>query len=174
MARQVLDIRRRRRPVLIDETALLHAAGEQLRHRSSRRAVEIADHVLRNALGSSRRSLPVRLAAPRDYIRVSDQVIITLLRRHVDDALEGAAVGRIRLLVDPDETLRELSMDLFVQYGRVLVDVADQARTIADTVLAQLLGDFRVNVAVVTSHVHISEIAAGDPHLMDPADEPSP
>lgn len=153
-------------------TALLEAASVELRVRSSRRAVEIADHVLRNALRSSRRSLPVRMAAPHDYIRVSDQVIITLLRRAIDDALEGAAVGRIRLFVDPDATMRELTIELFVRYGRVLVDVADQARTIADAVLAQLLGGSQINVAVITSHVHISEITQGDPYLTDPADEP--
>lgn len=153
--------------------ASLHAAREQLGQRSSHRAVEIADDVLRNALRASRRSLPVRVAAPHDYVRVSDQVIMTLLRRDVDAALEGAAVGRIYVRVDRSETLRELTIELFVQYGRVLIDVSDQARTIADVVLAQLLAGSQVTVDVVTSHVHISDVTTGDPHLSDPTDEPN-
>lgn len=154
--------------------AHLRAATEQLRGRSRQRAVEIADNVLRNALRSSRRSLPVRVAAPHDYVRVSDQVIITLLRRDIDAALEVAAVGRIYMLVDRSETLRELTIELFVQYGQVLLDVADQARIIADVVLARLLAGSGVTIEVVTSHVHVSEITTGNPHLVDPIDEPNP
>jgi hypothetical protein len=159
-------------PSAITAAASLHAAREQLRDRSRQRSVEIADNVLRNALRSSRHSLPVKVAAPHDYVRISDQVIIILLRRAIDSALDGAAVGRINLKVDRNEKLHELVIELFVQYGRVLLDVADQARSIADVVLARLLlAGSHVTVDVVTSHVHISDITVGDPHLVDPQDE---
>ena len=149
-------------------------AREQLRGHSRPRAVEIADNVLRNALRSSRRSLPVRVAPPHDFVRVSDQVIITLLRRDIDATLEAAAVGRIRLIVDRDESMRELTIELVVKYGQVLLDVADQARTIADAVLARLLVSSAFTVEVVTSHVHISDITTDNPQLVDPTDEPNP
>lgn len=152
----------------------LRVASEQLRGRSRPRAVEIADDVLRDVLRSSRRSLPVRVAAPHDHVRVSDQVVITLLRRDIDAALEDAAVGRIYLQVDRNETLRELTIELFVQYGQVLVNVADRARAIADVVLARLLAGAEVSIGVVTSQVHISDITTGNPHLVDPADETQP
>lgn len=155
------------------QPARLETAAEQLRSRSRQRAVEIADDVLHNALRASRTSLPVKAAAPYEYVRVSDQVVITLLRREIDAALEGAAVGRIYLLVDRSETLRELTIELFVQYGHVLINVADQARAVADVALAQLLAGSKVTLDIVTSHVHISDITVGDPHLVDPADEAS-
>ncbi len=164
-------------PVVPSESPVqadLQAASKQLRHRSRQRAIEIADDVLRNALRSSRRSLPVRAAAPHDYVRVAEQVIITLLRRDVDAALEGAAVGRINLLVDRNEALRELTIELFVQFGQNLIDVADHARSIADSVLGQLLAGSGITVGVVTSHVHISDITAGDPQHVDPSDELTP
>ncbi|MEP7161087.1 MAG: hypothetical protein ABI746_08275 [Dermatophilaceae bacterium] len=153
-------------------SAYLHSAAEQLRGRSRRRAVEIADNVLRNALRSSRRSLPIRVAAPYDYVWISDRVLITLLRRDIDAALEAAAVGRIHLVVDRDQPLREITVELFVQYGQVLIDVADEARTIAHRVLSHVLtGPDEVTIQVVTSHVHVSDVTIGNPHLVDPTDE---
>lgn len=152
----------------------LQDASDQLRGRSRQRAVEIADDVLRNALRSSRHSMPVRIYPPHGHVLVSDQVIISVLRRDIDAALAGAAVGRIYLVVDRSQSLRELTVELFVQYGQVLLDLADRARTIADLVLAQLLSRSEVAVDVVARHVHISDITTGDPHLVDPTDELDP
>ena len=153
-------------------SANLQAASEQLRDRSRQRAVEIANDVLHAALRSQRRALPVAGAPPHDYVRVSDRVIITLLRRNIDAALHAAAVGRVHLVVDRSHKLREITIELYVQYGQVLVDVADQARSVADDVLGQLLAGPTVSIDVVTSHVHVSDITAGDPHLVDPTDDP--
>lgn len=153
-------------------TAYLHSATEQLRGRSRRRAVAIADNVLRNALRSSRRSLPIRVAAPHEYVWISDRVLIALLRCDIDAALRGSAVGRIRLVVDRDQALREMTVELFVQYGQVLIDVADEARTIAHRVLSRVLtGPGEVAIQVITSHVHVSDVTIGNPHLVDPTDE---
>lgn len=139
------------------------------------RAVEIADRVLRNALSSPRRSLPVRARAPYDFVRVSSQVITTVLREHLDSHLAGAAVGRIGLDVSRADVLEELTIELFVQYGTEIMLIADQVRLLAREALAGLLGSAEaaagVDVAVTATHVHISDVTVGDPHLVDPADE---
>ncbi len=149
----------------------LDTAVDQLRNRTRSRAVEIADDVLRNAMSAHPGSLPVRANAPYDYVRVSDQVIIATLRRRIDAVLRAAAVGRVFLLVERDGWLEELTIELFVQYGGVLLDVADQARVMADLVLTDVLGPTTNPVPVVVSHVQVSDITIGDPHLVDPADE---
>lgn len=149
----------------------LAAAVDQLRNRTRPRAVEIADDVLRNAMSAHRGSLPVRANAPYDYVRVSDQVIIATLRRRIDAELRDATMGRAFLLVGRDGWLQELTIELFVRYGEVLLDVADQARVTADLVLTDLLGPTATPVPVVVSHVHVSDVTIGDPHLVDPGDE---
>lgn len=149
----------------------LHAATDQLRNRTQTRAVEIADDVLRNAMRATRRSLPVRAHPPYDFLRVSDQLIITTLGRRIDEVLADAAVGRVFLTVDREEALRELTIELFVRYGEVLLDVADQARVVIDDVLTEVLGATPAPIPVVISHVHVSDVSVGDPHLVDPGDE---
>ncbi len=146
-------------------------AAEQLKGRTRTRAVEIADDVLRNAMSAHRRSLPVRAHPSHDFVRISDQVIIATLRRRIDAALPSAAVGRIYLLVDRHESLQELTIELFARYGEVLLEVADQARLIADRLLTELLGQAESPVSILISHVHVSDITVGDPHFVDPTDE---
>lgn len=143
---------------------------EQLASSSRARAVEIADEVLRAVLRAPQRSLPIRAHAPWDFVHVSDRVLIAALRTSIDDSLAGAAVGRVHLDVERGEVLSSLTIELFVQFGLVLVDVGDQARQIASTVLKQTLGTPEVPVRVTTTHVHISDVTAGDPHLMDPGE----
>lgn len=148
-------------------------ATRQLRDHAQRRAVEIADDVLQKALQASRHSLPVRAYPPHDQVHVSDQVLVSTLRQRIDDALDTAAVGAVYLRVTPGEVLQELTVELFVRYGEVLLEVADQARAIARAVLAQVLGPpaGTIGVEVVTTHVHISDVTVGDPHLTDPRDQ---
>lgn len=144
---------------------------EQLASSSRARAVEIADDVLMKALRSSQRSLPIRAHAPWDFVHVSDRVLITALRTSIDDSLAGAAVGSVLLDVERGQVLRSITIELFVQFGLVLVDVGDQARRIAATVLKQTLGQPDVRVRVTPTHVHIGAVTAGDPHLMDPGED---
>ena len=147
-------------------------ATRQMRDHSHHRAVEIADDVLRNALRASRHSLPVRAHPPHDHVHVSDRVLVSTLRRRIDDALDTAAVGAVYLQVTPQEVLEELTVELVVRYGEVLLEVADRVRSIARSVLAEILGPpaARVGVEVTTTHVHVSDVTVGDPHLVDPRD----
>lgn len=143
---------------------------DQLAQSSHARAVEIADEVLRTALRAPQRSLPIRANPPWDFVHVSDRVLITALRTSIDTHLTGAAVGRVYLDVERDEVLTSLTIELFVQFGLVLMEVGDHARHIAATVLDQTLGRPDLPVRVITTHVHISEITPGDPHLMNPGE----
>ena len=107
-------------------------AAEQLRGRSRQRAVEIADDVLLRALRAPRRSLPVRALSQHDYVRISDQVIISTLRRDIDELVPDASVGTILLNVTRDQQLTAVTVELYVRYGTVLLDVADRARDVTD------------------------------------------
>lgn len=149
----------------------LREAVQQLRTRVHPRAVEVANDVLRQAVRASRHSLPIRAHAPHSFVRISDQVLISRLRQRIDGASRTCAVGRVVLLVDPDAVLREITIELFVQYGEVLVDAADGIRLIVDEVVEDLLGRPETPVALVTTHVHVSDITIGSPHLVDPSDE---
>lgn len=145
----------------------LDQAVAQLRSRVSPRSVEVADDVLRNALRSSRRSLPVRAHPPYDYVRVSDQVLITRLRHEIDQLSESFAVGAIVLDVEPRDRLRQVTIELFVAYGHVLVDVADRVREVAQGVLADLLHAPTTALEVLPAHVHVSDVTVGNPHVVD-------
>lgn len=153
----------------------LSRAAEQLRGRTRQRAVEIADDVLLRALRTPRRSLPVRALGQHDYIRISNQVIISTLRRHIDDLLPDASVGSILLNVTRDQQLTAVTVELYARYGTVLLDVADQAREVTDQMLHRLLGpeaaaDIQTSVINVRADVHVGDVTVGDPHLVDPRD----
>lgn len=151
----------------------LVAAVHQLRAVPQPRAVEIADRVLSRTLAAPRRSMLVRARPPRDYLRVSTLAITAVLREDLDTRLDGAAVGRIVLDVNRDEELTALTIELYVQYGTVILTTADRARLLAGRALAGLLGDPAPTdeIVVTLSHVHVSDVTAGDPHLVDPIDE---
>lgn len=146
----------------------LTTALRGLRDDARPRAVEIAHSVLERALRARRHTLPIRAHPPHHHVHVSDQVIRTLLRQRIDDDVQGAATGRIALLVDPDQTLREVTVELFVQYGEVLMDVADHARYTVQQTLDDLLSRPQTPVEIQLTHVHISDITVGDPGLEQP------
>ena len=152
------------------------AAAAQLRNRPLPRAVEVADRVIARALRAPRRATLVRARAPYTYLRVSSLAITTTLRSQVDAGLVGAAVGRIGMEVTRDEVLRELTVELLVQYRTDISAVAELTRALAQDALDRLLGPVDPlwpdgEVAVTVSHVHVSDVTVADPHLADPADE---
>ncbi len=152
----------------------LAAAARQLRAApASPRAVEIADRVLRRALAAPRRSVLIRAHAPLDHLRVASVAITAILRQSLDEVLVGAAVRRVVLDADRDGHLEAVTIDLVVQYGTVIADIGDQARALAQQVLADVLGQPAPGseVPVTISHAHVSDVTIGDPHLVDPADE---
>ncbi len=154
----------------IDTTDLAEATS-QLRGRAHPRAAEVAERVLRTALAGGRRSLPVRARAPHEHVRVSTGVLVTLLRAEVDPALVGAAVGRIAVSTDREDLLTELTVELFVQYGTEIPALADRVRELARGTLDASLGPgTAAGVDITVTHVHVSDVTLGDPHLVDPTD----
>ena len=148
----------------------LRLATEQLRSRVPPRAVTVQNDVLQRALRTSRRSIPLRVQPPYDFVVVSHQVLIAELRRQIDALSPTGAVGRIYLRIDPDRTLRAVTVELFVQYGAVIVELADRVRAVAAQVLGQTLGAAAASVDVVLTDVHVSDVTADSPHLVDPSD----
>ena len=154
----------------------LVAATQQLRSIPQPRAVEIADRVLTRALAAPRRSHLIRANPPYDYLRVSTVAVSAVLRDELDRHLVRAAVGRILFDIDRDEQLLSLTIELYVQYGVVILTTADQARALARDALAGLLGDHASpgplgEVGVTINHIHVSDVTLGDPHVVDPSDE---
>jgi hypothetical protein len=151
----------------------LDTAAGQLRAQEHPRRVEIADRVLTRALAAPRRSHLVRAHSPHDHVHVSTLAITAALREHLDHNLVGAAVGRILIDVDRDGQLTALTVELYVQYGTEILPTGDLTRDLAREVLTSLLGQHPAgdDLPVMLSHVHVSDITIGDPHIVDPADE---
>ncbi len=149
----------------------LGRALEQLRERPLPRVVEVGDAILRRTLAAPRRSVLVRARAPHSFVQVSSTAIITVLRERIDAGLVTGAVGRIGLDVSREGTLDQLTVELFVQYGEDILVLADEARALALSSLAGLLGPDGPAVHVTVSHVHVSDVTVGDPHLVDPGEE---
>ncbi|SEB71607.1 hypothetical protein SAMN04489844_0908 [Nocardioides exalbidus] len=151
----------------------LDEAARQLRALDHPRRVEIADRVLTRALAAPRRSHLVRAHGPHDYLRVSTLAITGAMREHLDRHLVGAAVGRILFDVDRDGELTALTIELYVQYGTEIMPTGDLARELGREVLTSLLGERPAgeDLPVTLSHVHVSDVTVGDPHVVDPSDE---
>jgi hypothetical protein len=152
----------------------LAAATRQLRAVPPPAAsVEIADRVLTRALAAPRRSVMVRAVPPHDHLRVSSNVIATVLRARLDADLRGAAVRRVLLDVDTDEHLTAVTVDLVVRYGTAIADLGAEVRALSRTVLDDTLGPATPGgeVPVSVTHAHVSDVTVGDPQLVDPADE---
>ncbi|MFY0409554.1 hypothetical protein [Solicola sp. PLA-1-18] len=144
-------------------------AGE-LRRRSAQQWVHIADDVLEHALSATRRSLPLRAATAAGAFWVAEQVVVAKLQEAIDAELDGAAVGRIAISATTGHVLTSLTVELFGRYGHDLLALADEARRVADSVLATL-GLAHVDVDVMPLHMHFGDVTVGDPHDVDPADE---
>jgi hypothetical protein len=147
---------------------VLRRATAALRAVPLRRAVEIADEVLRRTLAAPRRAELVRSRVDPS-IQVSTIAIAAVLRADLDAALPDAAVQRVLPEVDDDGHLATLTLDLLVRYPEAVPEVADVAREVAAASLAGMIGASAVPVSV--THVHVSDITLGDPHVVDPGDE---
>jgi hypothetical protein len=158
-----------------DGARALDEATRQLRSQSPPpRAVEIADRVLQRALRAPRPSQLVRGRGPASFLQVSSAVVVERLREHVDRHLDGAAVGRVLLDVGRDARLDALTVELLVRYGSDIVALGDRTRRLAAETLEDTLGppaDGAETVTMAVSHVHVSDVTVGDPHVVDPSDE---
>jgi hypothetical protein len=152
----------------------LDVAAAQLRALPVPRVVEIADRVLERTLAAPRRAQLVRARPPHDHLEVSTLALTTLLRARLDESLVDAAVGRVLLDVSRDGRLEALTVELVVRYGTDVLVTADAARVLAREVLSGALGHAERSedeTVIELSHVHVSDVTVGDPHVVDPADE---
>ncbi|ROR92328.1 hypothetical protein [Nocardioides aurantiacus] len=138
------------------------------------RAVEIADRVLQRSLRTPRPAELVRGRGAMSFLRVSSLVLVERLREHVDAHLDGGAVGRVLLDVERGGRLDAVTIELLVRYGSDILTLGDRTRRLAAEALAETLGapaDGTELVTMAVSHVHVSDVTVGDPHLVDPSDE---
>lgn len=154
----------------------LAAATAQLRGRAvPRRAVEIADEVLRRSLETPRPAVMVRGRGRRyGFVQVSSTVITAVVQARLDDGMTGASVSRVLLDVSRDHELLAATVELYVRYGTDILEKADQARDLARDALVELLGpepEEGASTHVVVGHVHVSDVTVGDPRLVDPDEE---
>lgn len=149
--------------------ATLADAAHSLRQHVDQRWVQIADGVLLKALSATRRSLPVRAHSDTGRITVSQQVIIAHVRDAVAD-IPAAAPTRVHVRADEGHHFSGLTVEVTVQYGHMVLDLADEIRARAETALRQLLGPARVPVTVTAMHVHVSDVTTDDPHTGRPPD----
>jgi uncharacterized alkaline shock family protein YloU len=152
----------------------LTRATDELRAQPLPRVVEIADSVLRAVRLAPRRSMPVRARPPHDFLRVSTVALTAVLRENIDSSLVGAAMNRVDLDVGRDDQLRAVAVEFIVRFGVDILELADRARVIVDATLTELLGPATAAsppVEVTVTHVHVTDVTVGDPHLVDPADE---
>ncbi|WP_445257771.1 hypothetical protein [Nocardioides aurantiacus] len=140
------------------------------------RAVEIADRVLQLSLRTPRPATLVRGRGATSFLRVSSLVLVERIREHVDRSLDGGAVGRVLLDVERDGRLEAVTIELLVRYGSDILQLGDRTRRLAAEVLEDTLGApdagaEPVRMTTTVSHVHVSDVTVGDPHLVDPSDE---
>lgn len=159
----------------------LKQAARQLRERANPRAVQVANDVLSRALASARRSMPIAAHPPYDFLHISDQVLISQLRRAIDQTSHAVAVGRIHLRVETDARLAEITIEVFVQYGQVLLEAADQVRSTTRAAITDNLGPppaatptataaSTPAITIAPTQVHVSDITTNSPHLVNPND----
>lgn len=148
----------------------LDAATVDLRVQPTAMPDSRAASLLDRVWSTPRAAQLVRAAAPYDFLRVSTVALVAVLRERIDGALEHGAVQRIRLDATRDEQLQGVAVELVVQYGHDIRVMAARTLEVTEEVLAQLLG-LQLPASAITTHVHVSDLTRGDPHLTDPLDE---
>lgn len=98
---------------------------------------------------------------PGDRLRVSDQVVIAVLRQALE-AVESCAPSRISLVLDDHEcTGAEIS--LVAAYGTELHAAADRARALVLTALDDVLGPPAFSRRSAVVDVSVDDVTPGDP-----------
>lgn len=141
---------------------LLESAAAGLRDRVDPRWVEISDRVLAKVLTATRRSLPIQAQATSGPVHVSEQVLITHLRDAVQDHVSGTHVRAINVHLRGRDTLESVTIQVAVDYGVVILPLADQVHRLASERLDAVLGPAAPPVQVRVTHVHVSDVV-GDP-----------
>ena len=143
--------------------ALLRTAAADLRSHVEARWVEVADALTSRALRASRPSPPVWAQAPSGPVRVAEQVVVTYLRDRLNP-VAGCEVHNVRLEVR-EERCTGVVIVVVAQFGQRLIPLADDLRTRAESVLAEVLGQDMAPVTVTQMHVHVADVTPGDPSL---------
>lgn len=142
--------------------AAVDQAAHLLRRHVDSRWVEIADHLLSQALTATRRSYPVRALAAGGRVHVSEQVLVAYLRAAIAD-VAGAAPTNIVVRTDAGYRYTGVAIELIAHYGQPLLPIADRVRELAAATLTELLGPVTPQVTVTTMHVHIGDVTETDP-----------
>lgn len=141
----------------------LQEAIGQLTAQADQRWVEVSDRVLASVMQAVRPGDTVRVVAPSGPAFVSETVLISYLRATIDGQVSGSAVAGVHIMIAQGNLYDGVLIELIAQYGRGLLDIADQVREIATATLTQLLGDQAPPVTVKPVHIHYSDVVIHDP-----------
>lgn len=148
--------------------SILARAADELRGHQDQRWVEIEDLVLSRILLATRRSRPVRAETPdadndgRTY--VSEAVLTAYLADALDD-IPGSAVDEFLIATDRDNNYTGITIVVCVQFGQIIIPLADRLRQAAESVLTTLLGASSPPITVTGMHVHVDDVQSDDPKL---------
>lgn len=147
---------------------LLTRATEELRDHHDERWVEIQDRVLSHVMSASRRSQTVRAGTNNPgtdgQTYISEGVLTTSLADALDD-IPGSAVDHLVITTDHDKNYTGLTIVVRVQFGEIIIPLADRLRLRAQSVLTTLLGTPNPSITVTGMHVHVDDVQRDDPKL---------
>lgn len=128
---------------------------------------QASQRVLAAVRAATRRSWPVDATFPvpngADRLSISDQVVISTLRRALD-SVESCAPSRISLLLDGHECTGA-TVSLVAAYGTDLRQAADEARRAVLAALEEVLGPPAFEQRTASVDIAVDDVTPGDPRL---------
>lgn len=141
---------------------VLEVAAAQLRDRVEPRWVEISDRILAKVLTATRRSFPVRAVVATGPTWVSEQVLVSYLRDAIHGHVAGSTLQAIHVHLVGRDTFESVTILIAVDYGEVIVTVADEIHRLVARRLDELLGPAAPEVEVRGTHVHVADVVPPD------------
>jgi len=124
----------------------------------------IEDNVVARALTMFRPSAPVRGRHDIGDFFLAADVIVSRLRRRIDQ-VPAAAAQKIACTTGDRDELNLVTIQLIAAYGAPLLDVAGHVHAAAMDVLDDLLGALAPAADKVRTHVHIGDVS-NDPLII--------
>jgi len=125
----------------------------------------IEDDVVARTLSLFRPSAPVRGHHDLGEFFVAADLVVTRLRRSIDEVPNAAAEQIACATSADDDHLEQVTIQLVVAFGAPLLEVAGQVHAVAVDVLRDLLGAFAPVAERVRTHVHVGDVT-DDPRLV--------
>jgi hypothetical protein len=122
------------------------------------------DSVVNRALTLYRPSSPVRGRHDLGEFFLAADLVVTCLRRRIDEVPEAAA-EQITCTTGEGDALEQVTIQLTAAFGAALLQVAGQVHTVAVDVLVDLLGALAPTAERVRTHVHVGDVT-DDPRLL--------